>query len=138
LADELREGDQIELIRSGWCNPYFALGEALRVSDYIRYAEVDGKPMAAWGLVVTDVMQGIGYPWLLTGKAVNDHKLLFYRASQLFVAEMLKRCPHLIVMIDANYPRAIGWAESIGFEMTGMLPWGPNGEPFFRAEMVGD
>ena len=91
LAAFMREDDESECVRSGFRDGLHALRWSLGVSDYAYVAEIDGEPVAMYGLRFTDVIGQRGLPWVLTGRGIEKHRKTFLRVSRWVVQEMARR-----------------------------------------------
>lgn len=136
LASNMRELDLIELTRVGFSGPLECLRTNVANSVYAECAVVDGKVLAAWGLVMHDVLGGDGYPWLFTAEGIEKHRFAFIASAQAVVSELLSYSSRLYVAVDAEYKGACRLMMWLGFWCANEL-W-LNGHRFleFRHEEV--
>ena len=134
LAAFLRPEDEQEVDAAGFEDGLDALRFSLERSDVCYVAEIDGEPVAMWGLRSDSLVGQTGAPWLLTGSGIEAHRLTFMRVARVMLDEFLDRCPRgLHVRIDAEYSRALRWAKAMGFELSEPLPHPTTGRPFVQA-----
>lgn len=134
LGSLMREADYQETIRAGFSGGIDALTESVKMSDLIYIAIIDGEPVAMWGLVLGPMMSLTGAPWLLTGTGIERYKMTFLKTARRVIGEFKDRCPGgLYAFIDAEYDKAIRWAEWMGFEISPPVAHPATGKPFVGA-----
>jgi len=134
LAALMRDEDHEEAIRAGFNSGIHALSESIKMSDLSYVAIIDDEPVAVWGLVLGPMMSLTGSAWLLTGTGIERNKLTFLKTARRVIAEFSRRCPAgLFAFIDADYCKAVRWAEWLGFEVAPPAPHQVTGRPFVGA-----
>jgi hypothetical protein len=134
LGALMRDADHEETVRAGFDSGIDALIESIKMSDLIYIAVVDDEPVAMWGLVLGPMMSLTGAAWLLTGTGIERYKMTFLKTARRVIAGFSERCPNgLFAFIDAEYDKAIRWAEWLGFEVSPPVPHPTTGKPFVGA-----
>ena len=118
LVGALRFDDWDEITCFG-VRPFVAVRQSFKSSHVRRTVLVEGEVAAMWGLA--GVMLGTGYPWLLTGKAIERIPVSFVREARAEVREMLEHCNRLEGVVIDRYSRAKRFLTVLGFTL---------GEPF--------
>jgi hypothetical protein len=138
LAAFMRPADEAECIAAGFHDGLHALRWSLGESDLSFVTEIDGEPMAMWGLRFTSMLGQRGIPWLLTGRAVETHRKSFMKATRAACDRFMERCPGgLMLLVDPRYTRAIRWLEWLGFDCSRKQRHGQSGEMFVYAAVGG-
>lgn len=134
LAADLRPDDAAEIAATGE-TPLEALVRSLEASDYARAAVAeDGAVLALWGTTPLTLVGGVATVWLLTGNAVERHKLSMLRIARRETAFMQSRYFCIGNMIDERYVKAQSFARALGFELAGeATEFGADGAPFRAA-----
>lgn len=115
LVGTLRFDDWSEITCFG-LKPFQAIRQCYRESHTRRTALARGEVIAMWGCAGS--MLGTGYPWLLTGKGIENFKVSFVRQAREEVREMLTHCGSLEGIVVKRYERAIRLLEVLGFELS--------------------
>lgn len=115
LAANLRLGDRLEIASFGK-DPRSALRLSYRNAILRRTAIVDGEIAAMWGLGGS-MLDEIGYPWLLTARAIERIPVSFLREGRREVARMLRLRRVLKGYVAASYHQACDFLERLGFEL---------------------
>lgn len=134
LAGDLRPEDAAEVAATGE-TAREALLRSLASSDYARAAiDEDGNVLAVWGTTPLTLLGGVATVWLLTGRAVERHKLSMLRIARRELKFMHARFFCLGNMIDERYARALKFVSALGFDLAAEpAEFGANGEPFRAA-----
>lgn len=107
--------------------------------DWSRCAIVphEEAPVAAWGAFLQ--WPGRAVSWALFTPRARPYAERVTNAT-LFHVEQMQQRDHLRRMeatVDAGDPKAIRWAQRIGFRIEGLLrAYGPNGEDYFMMARV--
>jgi hypothetical protein len=136
VSDNLREGDRVELRAGGVASILNALQKSVNQSQYCSTALLDGTPCAIFGLVKTDILSGIGIPWLLGTDLIDKGRRHFIVETKRGVDEMLTICPTLINVVHVENKKTIRWLKSMGFKFGKPAPIGVRGEMFMQFTMV--
>lgn len=134
LAPTLRAGDVAEVQALG-LSPLEALRQSVESSDEAWALGLDGDLAAVGGVQVLHRATLLGPPesgsvWLLTGAAVERHRVSFAVATKQALRLLLRRYPLLVQAVDARYTAALRWARWLGGEVQPAVPWGPKEMPF--------
>lgn len=132
VADNMRQGDAIEVWASHRFTPHEALNAGIKDSQYAAVAWIDDEPVAVYGLRVESVTSGIGVPWLLATESAMKHKSEFLKQSPSVVRNMLNICPKLYNYVHVENKASIRWLKWLGFEFDEPIPYGEEGEMFQR------
>ena len=114
IANRMREIDREECEAMGRTGKH-SLRLALDVSARCWTALVDGKPEAMFGVVVEDLMSGIGTPWFLGTDEVYRHGRELLMWGPDFVARLCDSSRHLSNLVSSRNRRAIRLLERWGF-----------------------
>lgn len=93
------------------------LEDALLRADSVWVYRVDNKPIAMLGIESKSIVDDIGYLWLVTSPAIEDHAFMFVRLSKQFVREAQEYYRVLWGLVDAKFDRSIKWLRLIGFRI---------------------
>lgn len=134
LTAVLRAADLAEVL-AGAREPLDAVRESLRMSEACGALELGGELAALFGVTPgpSEVLVGArpyDIVWCLTGRAVDTHRVAFWRASRMVLADFLTLYPVLFNAIDARYAAALRWAARLGAEVRPAVPWGASDELF--------
>lgn len=133
LKDKLRGHDAEEVIASGYESPEAALSASLARSTCAFAVELDGIPVALFGVVPDTMLGHSAVVWFLGSEAMARIKKSFVRKSRIAIREFLKLYPVLWNIVDARYSTAISWLESCGAKFDRERPViGPSGHPFYK------
>lgn len=106
-----------------------ALAACTHNASHTWLCTVDDRPVAAWGLVPPTILSDRAYLWLYSTPAVEDHKFLFIRRSQIVMEEMQRLYPTIYGVCEIGNDRAIRWIRWLGTEfgipgsIPGMIPF---------------
>lgn len=135
MADAAREADRLEFQAiQGW-SVQDELRRAVELSYHCRAFYLQGELAGIFGCVRHDAE--IGWPWLISGRAVERNRKAFLLACREQVEQMRLNHRTLLNFTDARYARALAWMRWMGFEMHPAVPYGIDGEPFHPFTMRG-
>jgi hypothetical protein len=86
----------------------------LTFSSKLCVGTVDGVLCCAWGLVPPSLISQRAYLWLFSTQAVDQHKFLFIRHSQVEVNKMLEEYPLITGYCKLGQDRSIRWLRWLG------------------------
>jgi len=132
IADTMRDADRIEVMAASGRTPYDALQMSVKNSSFAVVVEIDGIPCTILGLVVHDILSGLGVPWLLSSEHALKHKKKFLELSPPVIQEMLSICPKLVNYVHSENRLSVRWLKWLGFVIEEPTPIGVNGEMFHR------
>lgn len=129
VAEDMRECDRQEVRATSGDSPGVALLRSMKGSVW-SYAclDKDWVPFAIFGL--SDLMPGVGCPWMLATDRLAANSRWFLRATISVVASMHERHPLLVNYVDARNTASIRWLEWAGFKIHPAMPYGVEGLPF--------
>jgi hypothetical protein len=133
LGLRLRVADVEEIRAASGLAPAEALRRSCDFSTHVWVVrEIDGRPIALWGVGPLSLVEGRGCPWLL---ASDDFATLgpdIARLSRSLLAGMRDLYPRLENHVDARHTKAVRWLSWLGFTIEPAMPWGVEGQPFHR------
>lgn len=86
----------------------------LNFSQHLWVGIVDGALACAWGLVPPTLLSDSAHLWLYTTPAVDAHRFLLVRKSQLVVQGMLQLYPRITGYTLIENASAQRWIEWLG------------------------
>lgn len=86
----------------------------LTCTQHLWAGMVDDELVCAWGLVPPTLLSNEALLWLHTTPAVDAHKFVFVRRSQMAVDEMLKLYPKIVGVTMYDAERSRRWIEWLG------------------------
>ena len=135
LANDMREADAQECIAQGAASPLAAVLYSLDVSRDCVCVILDNEVAGMAGVVPVSILTRTGVLWLLTGKAVDKHKVTYVKIARSVLRYYASKWPNLSVGIDARYVGALRLAESMGFKIGGTYPHRDTGLPMVHHAM---
>ena len=108
---------QLDLLRAIRESPVAAMPDAeatmrdcLGRSADVWFGLVDGVLVCMWGLCPPTILSSSAWLWLFTINILPEHKFLFVRHSQLWVARMLDLYPEITGdMVEGGPKRWLKW-----------------------------
>lgn len=135
VAANMRQADQDEIWASSNALPLPGLIESLRLSHFSSVAVINGEPIAVFGLVITQILGGVGVPWLLGTNAIDKHFRIFVRQAFILVDEMSRKCSTLVNYVHAENLKSVKLLKAVGFTVDEPAPFGVEGELFHKFYM---
>lgn len=132
IADNMRKEDVNEVWASNRQTPYEALIDGWNQSMLSVIVTINNEPCVMIGLVIRDILSGIGTPWLLGTEGALKYKSQFLKLSPDIVNEMLELCPLLINYVHTENKHSIKWLKWIGFTIDEAEPYGLNKKLFHK------
>lgn len=133
LGPRLRAADVEEIRAASGLPPVEALRRSYDFSTHVwAVREIDGRPIALWGVGPLSLLEGRGCPWLLAADAFEVLGSDIARLSRPLLAGMRDHYPHLENRVDARHARAVRWLSWLGFTIDPATPWGVERRPFHR------
>jgi hypothetical protein len=136
LAPRLRRADIDEceaLFGKGSLNR--AMTETFAHATLRKTVEVDGVPIAMFGVSATSLLSDTGHPWMFGTPTLDRQSRALITVSRHYIAHMLTLFPRLENIVDARNVKSIRWLRRLGFEVTPAEPRGAQGLPFHRFVM---
>lgn len=91
-----------------------ALESCTAFASHLWVGYINDRPVCSWGLVPPTLLSDKAYLWLYATPAVDDHKFMFVRHSQLVMEEMRTHYPSIYGVCEADNRRAIRWLKWLG------------------------
>ena len=134
FASRLRAADLEEISAAAGHSPERALTRSLAFSTHAWSAyDLDGRPLAIWGVGPLALTAGKGCPWLLATDAFDAlPRRLVARMSRRLLADVLALYPRLQNHVDARHARAVRWLRWLGFTLEPPVVWGVEQRLFHR------
>ena len=95
-------------------NAQMIMADALSQSTRVWVGMDDGKIAAFWGIMLPTLISDRAYLWLYTTPALNNHKFVFVRQSQVWIKETLKEFPLIVGHALAGEDKSIRWLKWLG------------------------
>lgn len=134
VADNLRSADRDELIAAGYDSFREIMARSVELSSYAATAEVDGVPIAIFGLVVSNPLSGRGVPWLLGTDGIMGNSRSFLDKSVQGIEQMKAICPYMENHVHAKNKVSIKWLKWLGFTIGEKFTM-ESGEDFYKFYM---
>lgn len=133
LALTMRSSTRLALLASCGLGPRQGLDASIGVST-VAYAMLAGdEVLAIFGVRDRDV--ATPRLWMLTGDAVDQHKLTFFRESRRCLRILAEHYGALECQIDARDEQLLGFVKALGFDVQPARPFGLARLPFHRIEV---
>lgn len=132
IALNMRQADVDEVWASHRHLPYDALMKGWELSHRSTVVAVNGEPCVMIGLVISDILSGLGVPWMLGTEDALKYKRNFLIQAPAVIDEMLSVCPRLVNYVHAQNTVSINWLKRIGFTVDHPEPHGVAGELFHK------
>lgn len=91
-----------------------ALESYLSQSKTVWIGTENGKLLAFWGVVLPTLISDRAYLWLYTTLALNEHKFVFIRHSQIVIRDMLEDYPLIVGHCVLGETKSIRWLTWLG------------------------
>ncbi len=114
LSGRLREADAQELLAAGNASIESALAYSFKAASHCRTVEIDGLPVALFGITPETLIGDQACIWFLGTPEMGRIKKTFVKESRRVVAEWLTCYTLLWNVVDVRYVAAIRWLEAIG------------------------
>jgi len=132
IARDMRQADINEIWEARRQTPIKALIDGWDRSDFSAVVVVDDEPCVMLGLVVSDILSGMGVTWLLGTDTALKHKRQFVKLVPQVMNEMLNRCSKLYNWVHSENYESIRWLKRIGFTIEEPEKYGFNGAMFHK------
>ncbi len=133
LGPRLRTADVEEIRAASGLLPAVALRRSYDFSTHVwAVRELDGRPIALWGVGPLSLVEGRGCPWLLAADAFESLGRDIARLSRPLLADMRDHYPRLENQVDARRTQAVRWLSWLGFTIDPAAPRGVDGRMFHR------
>jgi hypothetical protein len=138
IAGDIRQADADEVWASNHHTPMEALVNGLKMSHSAAVVTVNDEPCVMMGLVMRDLLSGVGVPWMLGTEGALKYKREFLIQVPAVINEMLTVCPRLFNYVHAKNSVSIQWLKRIGFTLGDPVPHGCEGELFHKFHLERD
>ncbi|MCF8533120.1 MAG: hypothetical protein K9G48_08965 [Reyranella sp.] len=133
LGPNLRASDVEEVRAASGLGAIEALGRSFGHSTHVWVVrDIDGQPLALWGVGPLSLVEGRGCPWLLAAEAFDALGRDIARLSRPLLAGMRALYPRLENHVDARHAKSVRWLKWLGFTIEPASPWGVENRPFHR------
>jgi len=132
IANDMRQADADEVWASNHHTPLEALLISWKLSHRSVIVVVDNEPCVMIGLVIRDILSGMGVPWMLGTNAALKHKRHFIKQVPGIIEQMLDICPKLVNYVHGKNEVSIDWLKRIGFTVDEPMRCGPDMELFHK------
>jgi len=132
IASDMRQADVDEIWASHHSTPIEALMSGWELSGYSVIVTVNDEPCVMLGVVVNDLLSGIGSVWLLGTDNALKHKRCFLTLVPDVIDEMLNICPMLYNHVHFKNIVSIKWLKRVGFTFDEPAPHGLDNELFYK------
>ncbi len=132
IAKDMRQADVSEIWASDHYTPKEALVTGLDISHKSVVITIDNEPVVIIGLVIKDILPGVGVPWMLGTNNCIKYKRYFITLVPAIINEMLDVCPKLFNYVHINNKVSIQWLKRIGFSFDKAEPYGCDNELFYK------
>ena len=95
-------------------NAQMIMADALSQSTRVWVGMDDGKVAAFWGIMLPTLISDRAYLWLYTTPALDNHKFVFVRQSQVWIKETLKEFPLIVGHALVGEDKSIRWLKWLG------------------------
>ena len=95
-------------------NAQMIMADALSQSTRVWVGMDNGKIAAFWGIMLPTLISDRAYLWLYTTPALDNHKFVFVRQSQVWIKETLKEFPLIVGHALAGEDKSIRWLKWLG------------------------
>ncbi len=114
IGRRLRDADEKEVIAAGNKNGEDSLRQSFARSEMRYSVDIDGAPVAMFGIVRDSILGGSANIWFLGCPELARIKKTFVRLSRHFIARFLKKYGRIWNVVDSRYTSSIRWLESCG------------------------
>lgn len=135
MAQNMRRSDKVEVMASHGHTPLEALIYSFNQSDYLAMAISEGVPISMLGVSTSNIITGLGHPWLLSSNELFNHKEYLFEIGPVVIADMVAVCPRLVNYVHHENKTSIKWLKSLGFIIEDPEPYGVKGDPFHKFHM---
>lgn len=114
LSGRLRDADEKEVVAAGSKDGEDALRQSFARSTLRYTVQLDGTPVAMYGIVPESLVGEAANVWFLGAPEMSQIKKTFVKISRKVIAEFLLEYPRLWNVVDGRYVSSIRWLESCG------------------------
>ncbi len=100
ILQDLRDTPDSELVTEP------ALKSALKQSVNAWVGEIDGQPVAMWGIYRGSLIDPTGFLWMVTTNAVEEHQFTFVRYARIVLDILLERCKYVYATVNPGFTRS--------------------------------
>lgn len=138
IAKHLRAADKQELRAVHGAVVSFSdlLSRAVLLSSHVWVA-TDEEPVCLFGVAPVSLLGGVGSPWMLGTERTFEHPRTLVSAGQQYLRVMQSHYAELFNYVDARNDRSIRWLKHLGFAFSPARPYGVQGLPFHKFELIG-
>jgi hypothetical protein len=135
LIEHIRPEDAAEIDALDGSTIRDSLNETPDLYNCSQVWEVDGKPVAIFGVTPQPGPYPTGVVWLLATSDFHKHTREFAGNCREIMKNMIKGYGYLFNYIHAENRVSIRWLKSLGFTILDGIPLGHKGAIFHKFEM---
>lgn len=135
VAELMRLEDALECALIANLTPTEALDLSIHRAVACWTVELDGEPVAIFGINRRSQTSDVGVPWLLGTDRLCDMRATFAKTSVAYRDRFKRAFPKMENYIHVDNKASIDWLRWLGFAMDEPEPRGFAGEPFIRFHM---
>ena len=135
MAQTMRRSDVTEVMASHGHTPLESLMYSFENSEYVTMSVYDNVPLMMFGVAVSNIVTGLGCPWLLSSVKVFDYRDELLLKVAPVIADMIAVCPRLVNYVHHENKTSIKWLKSLGFTIEKPEPYGIKGDLFHKFHM---
>ncbi len=135
VAENMRAIDRQELADLTGSEPFKALENSVRLSDYALTVCDNDVPLCVCGIARISMLSERGAPWLLGTDKLREQSRGFVLLSRGIFGMMSKKYEYLENLVSADNGRSIRWLKWLGFTVEAAKPAGISQKPFHRFYM---
>ena len=118
IAAHMRQADRDEVAASHGITPLAAMEMSLRRSRRAwTIMSPAGVPVGMFGVGDTNILAGVGSPWLLGTDELPRHAIIFLRQCPYWVGQLLEGYTVLRNCVDDRNKLSIRWLKWLGFDV---------------------
>lgn len=137
ISQDIRREDEQECWAAVGRPPFEVIEISFDVSEVAWTGIYGGKPVCIFGIAPLNPLLGIGQPWMMGTRHLEDCQFIFLKRSRYeVIPQMLERYPYLENHVDARNRVAIRWLSWLGFRIFPAIPFGVLGMPFHPFRMA--
>jgi hypothetical protein len=134
VAEHMRVADRDEVWAVGKLGPHVSTRVSVRASSAPVAALWDGVPVAVFGVVPVNTIDGVGAPWLLGTDLLDKLAREWMTDAPQWIALLADGYSLLRNYVDARNVRSKVWLRRMGFKLLPPEPYGVAGLAFHQFE----
>lgn len=118
IGYNLRNKDLLEVLADGCRSGIHAVEASFTNSSEAVTIQMDGRPIAMFGLVPDSLLGNSARVWFLGTDELARMKKTFVKMSRKYIRDFLRKYPVLWNLVDQRYAQSILWLKSCGAEFS--------------------